>query len=184
MMDYKEILRLRSLGFSQRQMEREKIVGREKSREIFHAADRAGIHWPIDEEVTNEELELLLFPGKYSAVSMYVEPDYPYIHRELAKHGVTLTLLWEEYCRKCHESGRTPYQSTQFSEKYRRWARATKATMRIQHKPGDAMEVDWAGDTIPVYDPVTGELTHISRSSSTIGISASFSTLMFRRFPP
>ena len=29
--------------------------------------------------------------------------------------------------------------------------------MRIQHKPGDAMEVDWAGDTIPVYDPVTGE---------------------------
>ena len=24
-------------------------------------------------------------------------------------------------------------------------------------KPGDAMEVDWAGDTIPVYDPVTGE---------------------------
>ena len=29
--------------------------------------------------------------------------------------------------------------------------------MRIQHKPGDAMEVDWAGDTIPVFDPVTGE---------------------------
>ena len=159
MMDYREILRLRSLGFSQRQMEREKIVAREKSKEIFQAADRAGIHWPIDEDITNEELELLLFPGKYSAVSMYVEPDYPYIHQELAKHGVTLTLLWEEYCRKCHESGRTPYQSTQFGEKYRRWAKATKATMRIQHKPGDAMEVDWAGDTIPVFDPVTGELS-------------------------
>lgn len=157
MMDYREILRLRSLGFSQQQLEREKIVGREKSKEIFQAADRAGIHWPLDEGITNEELELLLFPGKYSAVSMYVEPDYPYIHRELAKHGVTLTLLWEEYCRKCYENGRTPYQSTQFGEKYRRWAKATKAAMRIQHKPGDAMEVDWAGDTIPVYDPVTGE---------------------------
>ena len=107
MMDYREILRLRSLGFSQRQLEREKIVGREKSKEIYQAADRIGIHWPLDDDVTNEELELLLFPGKYSAVSMYVEPDYPYIHRELAKHGVTLTLLWEEYCRKCHESGRT-----------------------------------------------------------------------------
>ena len=54
MMDYKEILRLRSLGFSQRQLEREKIVGREKSREIFQAADRAGIHWPLDEDITNE----------------------------------------------------------------------------------------------------------------------------------
>ena len=47
--------------------------------------------------------------------------------------------------------------STQFGERYRRWARITKATMRIQHKPGDAMQVDWAGDTIPIQDPVTGE---------------------------
>ena len=43
----------------------------------------------------------------------------------------------------------------QFGDKYRRWARVTKATMRIQHKPGDAIQVDWAG--IPVYDPVTEE---------------------------
>ena len=28
--------------------------------------------------------------------------------------------------------------------------------MRIQHKPGDAIQVDWAGDTVPVYDSVTG----------------------------
>ena len=33
----------------------------------------------------------------------------------------------------------------------------TKATMHIQHKPGDAIQADWAGDTLPVYDPVTGE---------------------------
>lgn len=33
----------------------------------------------------------------------------------------------------------------------------TKATMRIQHKPGDAVQVDWAIDTFSVYDPVTGE---------------------------
>ena len=46
--------------------------------------------------------------------------------------------------------------STQFGDKYRRWARITKATMRIQHKPGDAIQVDWAGDTVPVYDSVTG----------------------------
>jgi transposase len=88
---------------------------------------------------------------------MYVEPDYAYIHRELAKRGVTMTLLWEEYCQQCHESGQTPYQYTQFGEKHRRWARVTKVTMRIQHKPGDAMEVDWTGDTIPVFDPVMGE---------------------------
>ena len=97
----------------------------------------------------------MLFPDKYKSVCLYVEPDYPYIHRELAKPGVTLTLLWEEYCRKCYESSRTPYMSTQFGDKYRKWARITKATMRIQHKPGDAIQVDWARDTVPVYDSVT-----------------------------
>lgn len=47
--------------------------------------------------------------------------------------------------------------STQFGDKHWRWAQVTKATMCIQHKPGDAIQVDWAGDTLPVYDPVTGE---------------------------
>lgn len=115
-----------------------------------------GIYNAAIYKITNAELERILFPDKYQKISTYVEPDYPYIHRELAKPGVTLTLLWEEYCRKCYESGRTPYMSTQFGDKYRKWARITKATMRIQHKPGDAIQVDWAGDTVPVYDSVTG----------------------------
>ena len=102
-------------------------------------------------------MERMLFPDKYKSVCLYIEPDYPYIHRELAKHGVTLTLLWEEYRRKCYDEGKKPYMFTQFGEKYRKWARVTKATMRIQHKPGDAIEVDWAGDTIPIFDSVTAE---------------------------
>ena len=48
---------------------------------------------------------------------------------------------------------------SQFCEKYRHWARITKATMRIQHKPGDAIQVDWAGITIPLYDKYTGDIT-------------------------
>ena len=47
--------------------------------------------------------------------------------------------------------------TTQFGDKYRAWARITKATMRIHHKPGDAMQVDWAGDTLSVYDSMTGD---------------------------
>lgn len=85
----------------------------------------------------------MLFPGKYKNACLYVDPDYTYIHRELAKRGVTMTLLWEEYCSKRHAEGRTPYMSTQFGEKYRKWARMTKATMRIQHKPGDAMYLNY-----------------------------------------
>lgn len=157
MTDYRKILMLRSKGCSQREMERIKVASREKTKAVYEAADRLGLSWPLEDDVTNAELEELLFPNKYAKTCQYVEPDYAYIHRELAKPGVTLTLLWEEYCQKCHEAGKTPYMSTQFGDKYRKWARVTKATMRIQHKPGDAIEVDWAGDTLSVYDSVTGE---------------------------
>lgn len=148
MTDYRKILMLRSMGCSQREMERNKIASRETSKAVFETADRLGICWPLDDDITNADLERLLFPNKYKNACLYVEPDYQYIHRELAKPGVTLTLLREEYRSKCYETGKTPYMSTQFGDKYRKWARATKATMRIQHKPGDAIQVDWAGDTI------------------------------------
>lgn len=80
-------------------MERNKVASRETSKAVFESADRLGICWPIDDDITNTDQERMLFPDKYKNVCLYVEPDYPYIHRELAKPGVTLTLLWEEYCR-------------------------------------------------------------------------------------
>ena len=51
---------------------------------LFEVASKANIHWPLDEDITNTELERILFPDKYQKNSTYVEPDYPYIHRELA----------------------------------------------------------------------------------------------------
>lgn len=67
-----------------------------------------------------------------------------------------LTLLWTEYCSEARAAGKILYMSTQFGDNYRKWANITKATMRITRKPGDTMEVDWAGATISIYDPVTG----------------------------
>ena len=157
MTDYREILRLGSQNYSQRSIAQAAGCSRNTVEKVLRTASAKGVQWPLENDVSNRDLEELLFPEKYRNASMYTEPDYPYIHQELAKPGVTMALLWEEYCRKCHEAGETPYMSTQFGDKYRRWARVTKATMRIQHKPGDAIQVDWAGDTLPVYDPVTGE---------------------------
>jgi transposase len=122
-------------------------------------AKRAEIRWPLDEAVTNEVLKGILFPDKFRSIGVYVEPDYAYMHKELAKPGVKLVLLHNEYRERCVMNGQTPYMYTQFCEKYRRWARITKATMRIQRKPGDAMQVDWAGNTLDICDSVTGEIS-------------------------
>ena len=157
MVDYREILRLHSLGNSQRSI----ALGVQSSRDtvsaVLIAAKAAGVSWPLRDEITNQELQEFLFPGKHSPASPYAPPDFAWIHRELAKPGVTMTLLWSEYCTKVRGSGGIPYMYTQFCERYRRWARITKATMRISHKPGDALQVDWAGDPLYITDPVTGD---------------------------
>ena len=157
MVDYRNILRLQSQGHSQREIERELYCSRHTISEVLIRAKSAGIAWPLEDDVTNEDIQAILFPGKYAYASPYTVPDYAYMHRELAKNGVTLTLLWEEYCVKVRGEGGVPYSYTQYCEKYRRWARVTKATMRITHKPGDAMQVDWAGDPLYITDSVTGE---------------------------
>jgi transposase len=107
--------------------------------------------------MTDQALQSLFYPERTSQ-SGRKEPDYHYIHSELAKDNVTLTLLWSEYCESCHAEGAVPYMSTQFCDKYRKWARATKATMRIKHKPGNAIMVDWAGSTFDIHDPVTTDV--------------------------
>lgn len=157
MVNYKEILRLSHEGYSQRQLESSLHCSRHTIREVLTAAKANGITYPLDDSFSNEQLEAILFPNRYASDNAYLAPDFAYIHKELAKPKVTLTLLWDEYRQKAEALGKRPYMPTQFGDKYRAWARVTKATMRIHHKPGDAMEVDWAGQTLPIYGSVTGE---------------------------
>lgn len=157
MIDYRSIIRLHSQGHSQHEIACEVNSSRHTISSVLVMAETNGITWPLDEDISNAELQGILFPDKYGSATMYTEPDYNYIHKELARNGVTLTLLWSEYCDRTRSDGGVPYMYTQFCEKYRRWARVTKATMRISHKPGDSVQVDWAGDPLYFTDPESGE---------------------------
>lgn len=159
MVDYREILRLHSLGKSQRTIAECTGNARSTVQEVLNLAKAKRITWPLDKEATNTDLEILLYPNRAFRNENRLEPDFPKIHRELARKGVTLTLLWLEYCDEARAAGKQPYMSTQFNELYRKWAVVNKATMRIQRKPGDTLEVDWAGSTINIYDSATGEPT-------------------------
>lgn len=157
MINYREILRLDSLGYSQRSIASGAQASRNTVSEVLKKAEQLNISWPLDDDATNEMLDELFYGKRDSHPTPYAVIDYEYIHRELSKKGVTITLLWNEYCERAYANGEKPYMSTQFGDKYRRWARVTKATMRVTHKPGDTMQVDWAGETIPYYDSITGE---------------------------
>ena len=155
-MSYREILRLSSLGLSQRTIAGSLSRSRDTVSDVLARAAKLGLQWPLPLDVTDEELKKMLFPEKEKLASART-PDCEYIHKELAKPGVTLTLLWDEYCQKCKDSGEIPYQYSQFCKFYNRYAILSKATMHINRKPGERMEVDWAGQTASIRDSVTGD---------------------------
>ena len=76
----------------------------------------------------------------------------------MAKSGVTLSLLWSEYCEQCRLSNDIPLMYSQFCRYYHKYANTTKATMHIDRKPGEQLEVDWAGKTAKIIDRYTGEI--------------------------
>lgn len=161
MVNYREILRLNSLNYSRRAIASSVHSSRDKVGEVISLAAALGIAWPLGKDVSNQDLEYLLYPARAEADSNRMPIDFLRVHRELAKKGVTLTLLWTEYCAEAAAAGKTPYMSTQFGELYRRWARVSRATMRIQRKPGETFEVDWAGKTVDIFDQVTGEASPV-----------------------
>ena len=157
MTEYREILRLHSLGLSQRNIAGSVSRSRDTVAEVLARAARHSLQWPLPPELTDAELHRTLFPEKQNGLGVVRMPDLERVHSELAKSGVTMTLLWDEYCRECRESGEIPYQYSQFCRLYRKYAVLSKATMHIARKPGERMEVDWAGQTAFIQDPATGE---------------------------
>ncbi|MFZ5986421.1 MAG: hypothetical protein ACOYWZ_04750 [Bacillota bacterium] len=157
MTNYKEILRLNNLGINNSQIAASCGCSRTTVVTVLQKAKEQKIDWQRASDLSNKEIYKRLFPIE-GIKQTYKMPDYEYIHREMAKSGVILTLLWVEYCEKCREAGEIPYKSTQFNKYYSDFVQNTKATMHINRKPGEIMEVDWAGQTAEIIDTDTGEI--------------------------
>ncbi len=156
MTKYREILRLHSQGVSQRGIASSCQCSRNTVSSVLERAKSHGITWPFEKDLSDGVLQEILVPEK-SHHSQRKLPDCEQIHKEMAKSGVTLSLLWHEYCEECRLGGEIPLMYSQFCRYYRKFANTTKATMRIKRKPGEMMEVDWAGKTASITDNVTGE---------------------------
>jgi transposase len=156
MTKFREILRLHSQGISNRIIAVSLECSRNTIRSVLERAKELDIHWPLPDNMSDRALEEALF-GKRPISKKCKIPDFEFIHQELAKNGVNLSLLWNEYCETCRMEGSRPLMYTQFCYHYQEFAVKNKATLHIEHKPGERMEVDWAGDTASFVDNVNGE---------------------------
>jgi transposase len=165
----KEVLRLKwGQGLSNRQIAKACGIGRPTVGEYLRRAAEAGLAWPLPADLDEAALERQLFPPPSSlpAPARGV-PDWSHVHQELKRKGVTLFLLWQEY-RETHPEG---YQYSWFCDHYRAWQGKLDVVMRQDHRAGEKLFVDYAGQTMPVVDRETGEIREAQIFVAVLGAS-------------
>jgi transposase len=158
MTDYREILRLKGLGFSERNIALSCPCSRNTVSKVLKRAEELGISWPLPKDQTNSMLEGILYPKDGKSINSKKMPDLNYIHKELLKNGVSKKLLWTEYIEDCRLNSEEPLMYSQFCYYIQQDEQKRRATMHIGRKPGEQVEVDWAGDPAHITDPDTGEI--------------------------
>ena len=151
----KEILRLKhELGLTNRQIGASLHMSHVSVGKYLQRASEAGLSWPLPAEIDEGQLwDLLRASQRPPEQARHPLPSMAQVHAELRRPGVTLQLLWEEYRREQPDG----YAYTQFCEYYKRFRCQLEPSLRQKYKAGEKLFVDWAGQTIPLHDPVNGQ---------------------------
>lgn len=165
----RDVLRLRfENGLSERVIARSLSLSNGAVNSYLQRARMAGLGWPLPSGLDDAALELALFPPvPAAAAKARPEPDWSLVDKELRRTGVTLALLWEEY-RGAHPNG---FGYSWFCEQYRAFKSRLRPSMRQNHVAGEKVFVDFAGDTIDVIDPITGEVRAMKLFVAAMGAS-------------
>lgn len=159
----KLIMELRDQGMSRRSIAQTRHMSMGSVCEVFDIADERGITWEQVRGMGDEQVYSLFYPDRNTHESVFEEPDWSYVHAELAKVGVNLRLLHDEYKARCAREHKVAMGYTRFCERYGDYTVSNNLTKRIEHKAGVSCEVDWSGPTVGqgVVDPTTGEVSKV-----------------------
>jgi transposase len=154
----KEVLRLRfDAGLSIRQIASAVKLSTGATQGIVKQAELLELGWPLPADLSEADLEQRFYSdARRSSRVGFEVPDWPVVQREMRRKGMTLQLLWQEYCQA--NAGRS-YSYSQYCERYSQWRKKQRRSMRQSHRAGEKVFVDYAGPTVPIVDPQTGEVT-------------------------
>jgi transposase len=161
MRDIKRIIQLYKAGLSRRLIG--KALGKPKSTvsDYIVRFNASGLAMSELETKTSDEIYHLLFPEESHRMkqrSGKIMPDFHQIHLELKKKYVTRQLLWEEYKTLYPDNH---YGYTRFCNLYKAWQKRSRVSMRINHKAGEKMFLDFSGLKWQIIDKDTGELKQV-----------------------
>jgi transposase len=155
-------------GQTNRRIARSCHISRPTVADYLLRFEDAGLVWSAAATLDDATLEHKLFPPAPAvSTTERTVPDWHHVHHELRGKGVTLTLLWHEY-KAAHPEG---FQYSWFCDQYRAWAGTLDLVMRQEHRAGEKLFVDYAGQTAEVVDRRTGEVCQAQVFVAVLGAS-------------
>jgi len=166
----KEVLRLKLfVGQSRRQISKNCGIARSTVADYLNRAASAGLSWPLPDDMDEATLERMLYPPlPVIAPENRPKPTWSKIYKELKRKSVTLQLLWQEY----KEDNPDGYQYSHFCQIYRSWLGTQNVVMRQDHKAGEKLFVDYAGQQVGIINRSTGEVQYAEIFVAVLGASS------------
>ncbi len=153
----REILRLScDLKLSIRKIAEALEISKTSVGEYLAEFKRSGLSYPEIIQMGDTEVLEVFEKSNKASNPLYDSlcGEFPTYEKELARVGVTLYLLWEEY----KEGNPEGFSYSRFCHHYRMWESKLKAGMHIEHKAGDLIYTDFTGKKMHYVDPATGEI--------------------------
>ncbi len=150
----REILRLHyESGLSNRQIADALRISKTSVFNIVGRFKESGMVWPVPEDLSDTELEARIYRKESSKKKTVILPDFEYIEEELARPHMTLELLWNEYTQDNPEG----LSRSSFYRHYRKYRKSRSISMKVIHKGGDKVFVDYSGDGLRYYNRETSK---------------------------
>lgn len=152
----RDVLRLKAAGLSVRQIGASTKLSVGSIQKLITQAASLNLTWPLPEGLDDEQLARFFYPAAdVRPAARLEEADWPRLHQELKRKGVTRQLLWEEYATGIPNRS---YSYSQFCARYQDWQQTQKRSLRQHHRAGEKCFIDYCGPTVPIVDAATGEI--------------------------
>ena len=166
----RQILRLHTQRCSKLQIALQTGISRNTLKKYIKDFTSSGITFEELNTLSDQDLESLFIKPEEKPLNEKIAilfSRFPAMDKELKRKGVTQQLLWEEY-RKQYPGG---LGITQFRHYYGHWKAQVNPVMHIDHKAGDKMFVDFAGEKLQIIDKQTGEIQEVEVFVAILGAS-------------
>lgn len=166
----RQIIRLHTQGTSKLRIAALTGIARNSLKKYINKFIESGLTFSDLSNLSDKELDYLFVKPADVELSPKLKTlfeFFPKMDKELKRKGVTRQLVWEDYIGNNPEG----FKLSQFKHYYTLWKAQVNPTMRMEHKAGDKMYVDFAGDKLSIVDKETGEERPVEVFVSILGAS-------------